>query len=72
MLAGMARRQPTVIVICSSGHLFRSRRVAGSPGDTGTGECEVCGATVPVRIVDPRMLSQEALTEAWQHGRNAR
>jgi hypothetical protein len=67
MLAAMAGSHPTLIVICSAGHLFRSRELLGSPGDTGTTGCPVCAARVGVRVVDPRLLSQEALAEAWQH-----
>jgi len=62
----MAGSQQTLIVICADGHLFRSRQLIGSPGDTGTTGCPVCATRVGVRVVDPRMLSQEALAEAWQ------
>lgn len=55
------------IVICGSGHLFRTENAPGSEGDEGTDWCPVCAERVRVRVVDSRMLSQEALAEAWQH-----
>lgn len=54
------------IVICAEGHLFRTRwDRTGTPG--GSERCPVADHETVVRPVDPRMLSQDALAEAWQH-----
>ena len=55
------------IVICPEGHLFRIAPGFGSTGDVVREPCPVCGTVVAARVVDSRMLSQEALAEAWQH-----
>lgn len=60
------------IVICSQGHLFRSREVTGPAGEPVRAGCPVCGRVVDGRLVDSRVLSQEALAEAWQHSADRR
>ena len=55
------------IVVCTDGHLFRIDPGFGSVGDVVQARCPVCAAVVDARIVDSRMLSQEALIEAWRH-----
>jgi hypothetical protein len=55
------------IVVCTEGHLFRIGPGLGSVGDPVRARCPVCAAVVDARVVDSRMLSQEALAEAWRH-----
>jgi hypothetical protein len=55
------------IVICPDGHLFRTERQGGSVGDVLDVRCPRCRRLVSVRVVDARMLSEDALAEAWQH-----
>ncbi|MFL6138038.1 MAG: hypothetical protein ACJ74O_09590 [Frankiaceae bacterium] len=55
------------IVVCPDGHLFRIDPGPGSVGDLVRSRCPVCAAVVAARVVDSRMLSQEALAEAWRH-----